>query len=434
MFFIIFLIAITWEYRAGAPASRTYPAIGDVTATNTSGHACIYVIGGQSATNQTTTNYEYDCVSNSWTTKAQMPAPARYDFAGGHASRGGVERIYVFGGYQSVYIYLTDVDEYTPSTNTWTSRADMPTQREGVRTGCIGNMIYAIGGDYFDLNNFQDYVYDIVERYDPETNTWTTGYASMPTPRTDACCAVATNESGDSCIYVFGGSTSILGYVATNAVEEYDPVTNTWRVRSGSGFTGRGGAMAVTDMNNLIYVIGGTSNGSSSLNLVQVYNPVTNTWSSETAIQTTRDGVTGGMAGDIGGHIHVVVGSNGATPLNTNERSAEIVNIKEITGLAPDNSLIEIDPNPFAKSTGIRFVIGPGAEGKEQSAKGIMLEIYDVSGKMVYAFPYITQYALRSTLVWSGADQTGRQVPNGVYFLQATTADQTIIEKIVKIK
>jgi len=187
-------------------------------------------------------------------------------------------------------------------------------------------------------------------------------------------------------------------------------------------------------MNNRSYVIGGTSNGSSSLNLVQVYNPVTNTWSSETAIQTTRDGVTGGMAGDIGGHIHVVVGSNGATPLNTNERSAEIVNIKEITGLAPDNSLIEIDPNPFAKSTGIRFVIGPGAEGKEQSAKGIMLEIYDVSGKMVYAFPYITQYALRSTLVWSGADQTGRQVPNGVYFLQATTADQTIIEKIVKIK
>jgi N-acetylneuraminic acid mutarotase len=422
--FIILLTAITWEYRTAAPASRTYPAIGDVTATNTSGHACIYIIGGQSALSQTTTNYEYDCVANSWTTRAQMPAPARYDFAGCHANRAGIERIYVFGGYQSVYIYLTDVDEYTPSTNTWISRADMPTQREGVRAACIGNMIYAIGGDYFDLNNFLDYVYDIVERYDPETNTWTTGYALMPTPRTDACCAVATNEFGDSCIYVFGGSTSILGYVATNAVEEYDPAADTWRVRNAGGFTARGGAVAVTDMNNLIYVIGGTSNGSNSLSLVQVYNPVTNTWISETAIQSARDGVTGGMAGDIGGHIHVVVGSSGATPLSTNERSVEIVNVDEVTGLAPDKRLVKIDPNPFASSTEIIV-----------SAEGIDLRIYDASGREAKNFNLLTAYSPVPTIVhWDGKNNAGHDLPGGVYFLQAKIADQTIIEKIVKIK
>lgn len=322
-------VSITWEYRTAAPIARTYPATGRVVATNSSDHACIYVIGGETGMGQTRTNYEYDCVTNSWSGRAQMPTPVRYDFAGCSAVRADTERVYVFGGYQSIYVYLNDVDEYTPLTNTWISRANMPTQREGVRAACISNMIYAIGGDYFDLNNFIDYVYDIVERYDPETNTWTTGYTDMPTARTDACCAVAVNESGDSCIYVFGGSTSILGYAATSATEEYNPATDSWRVRSSTGFTPRGGCMAVTDKNNLIYVIGGTSNGSTSLNTVQVFDPIANSWSAETPIQSARDGITGGMGGDIGGRIHVVVGSTGATPVSTNERSAEIVYTRE---------------------------------------------------------------------------------------------------------
>lgn len=426
MLFIVFLCAITWEYRAAAPASRTYPAIGDVTATNTSGHACIYIIGGQSAISQTTTNYEYDCVSNAWTTRAQMPAPARYDFAGCRAVRGSIERIYVFGGYQSIYIYLTDVDEYTPSSNTWLSRADMPTQREGVRAACIGNMIYAIGGDYFDLNNFLDYVYDIVERYDPETNTWTTGYSSMPTARTDACCAVATNELGDSCIYVFGGSTSILGYAATSAAEEYNPATDTWRVRNSAGFTARGGAMAVTDMNNLIYVIGGTSNGSSSLNLVEVYNPVTNAWLTETAIQAARDGATGGMAGDLGGHIHVVVGSTGASPVSINERTTEIVHIEEIRDLNEKVHGVEITPNPFTKVTKITL-------SKVLSGQGIDIRIYDVTGSMVKNFAL--HYApCTMHIIWDGTGNSGHQVPDGVYLVQIQTANQSIFQKIIKVK
>ena len=421
MILLLFLVNISWEYRASAPAVCTYPAIGDVTATNSSGHACVYIIGGTPGTGQVRTNHEYDCVVNTWTARAQMPTPERYDFAGCHAYRAGTERIYVLGGYQSVFIYLTDVDEYTPTTDVWISRADMPTQREGVRAAVISNMIYAIGGDYFDLGNMIDYVYDIVERYDPETNTWTSGYATMPTARTDACCAIGVNESGDSCIYVFGGSTSILGYVPTNAVEEYDPATNSWRTRNSTGFTARGGAMAVTDRNNLIYVIGGTSDGSSSLGLVQLYNPVANTWSTETPIQQARDGVTGGIVGDIGGRIHVVVGSTGATPVNTNERSAEIVYIDEVSVDKKQNDFLWIQCSPFKTSTEVRVSI--------RDAGFVQLQLYDVQGRCMKTIINEHMPAGNHTAIIDG-----KNLSSGVYFLQCNTDQYKENRKITLLK
>jgi N-acetylneuraminic acid mutarotase len=417
---LLFLLSITWEYRTSAPGARTYPAIGDMTAMNSSGHACVYAIGGATLLNQVRTNYEYDCVTNIWTPRTQMPIPARYDFAGCRAYRAGVERLYVIGGYQSVYIYLTDVDEYTPSTNSWASQADMPTQREGVRAAVIGNMIYAIGGDYFDLNQYIDYVYDIVERYEPETDQWTTGYAAMPTARTDACCAVAVNEYGDSCIYVFGGSTSIVGYVASNAVEEYYPTTDSWRVRNSSGFTARGGAMAVTDRNNLIYVIGGTTDGSGSVGLVQVYDPINDIWSSDNPIQTARDGVTGGVAGDIGGRIHVVAGSTGATPVSTNERSAEIVNVDE-AWVKRKKTRLHIKNNPFRLSTEIIFFI--------QNPGFVQLNLFDVQGNHTVTIADGMMQAGEHSAYIDGAG-----LSSGVYFLRLETEEYQETRKVLLLK
>jgi N-acetylneuraminic acid mutarotase len=421
MIFTLFIIGITWEYQTSAPISRTYPAIGEVTATNTSSHASIYIIGGETGMGQTRTNYEYDCVTDTWAARAQMPSPARFDFGGCSAFRDGVERIYVMGGYQSIYVYLQDVDEYTPSTNSWNSVSDMPTQREGVRIACIGNMIYAIGGDYFDIDNFIDYVYNIVERYDPEEDNWTTGYAPMPTPRTDACCVVAENEYGDSCIYVFGGSTSIIMYAATNAVEEYNPATDSWRVRNSTGFTARGGAMAATDNNNNIYVIGGTSDGASSLNLVQVYDPVTNSWSQDTPIQQARDGITGGVAGDIGGRIHVVVGSTGASAVSTNERSVELVGVEKTPTHDIERSALKIYPNPFSSRTVISFTLNTPAH--------VLLEMYSVTGQKVAAVVNKNFGSGKHTVFFNAAE-----LPDGVYYCSLTAQGTTHVKPCVAIK
>lgn len=421
MFFVVFLITLSWEFRVPAPGARTYPAIGNVVAINSSGNVSVYVIGGETGLGQTSTNYEYDCVTNTWASQALMPPPERYDFAGCSAYRGGVERIYVIGGYQSIFVYLTDVDEYTPSTNSWTEMADMPTQREGVRAANIGNLIYAIGGDYFDFNNGIVYVYDIVERYNPETNTWTTGYATMPTARTDACCAVATDESGDSCIYVFGGSTSIISYVPTNAVEEYNPATDSWRTRNSTGFTARGGVMAAAGNNNKIYVIGGTSDGVGSLDLVQVFDPVANSWSSETSIQVARDGVTGGIAGIFGGRIHVVVGSTGANAVTTNERSVEIVGMEEFTAKNASQHDLNIFPNPFNSSASIYFNLNRDGN--------VSLKMYNVVGKEVMTLVNDNLAKGEYKIKFSAKD-----LPSGVYYYSLKTRNSLQTKRCVLLK
>jgi N-acetylneuraminic acid mutarotase len=420
MVILIFLLGpIVWEYRTAATAARTYPAIGTVVAANSAGDSCIYVIGGQSSISQTRTNYEYDCLTNAWATRTQMPLPVRYDFGGCSASRSGVRRIYVMGGYGSAFIYYADLDEYTPSTNAWVSQADMPTMREGVRAACIGNMIYAIGGDYFD--GADPYVYDIVERYAPETNAWTTGYPAMPTARTDACCAVAANESGDSCIYVFGGCLDIVSPVASAAVEEYNPASNAWRSRNSSGFTARWGANAITAAGK-IYVIGGTSDGSASLSLVQVYDPVANAWSSETPIQQTRDGTTGGV---VAGRIYVVVGSSGNTVVTTNERTTDVVGIDDLAGEKSVSRLkLVITPNPCRTGTDIRFTI------HDTGSKNQMIKIYDAVGNLVCDLsadlaPCVMHH--ESTVSWHG-------VPAGVYFVTANAGDQVLTGKITVLK
>ncbi len=427
MVILMFLLGpIVWEYRTAATAVRTYPAIGTVVAANSTGDSCIYVIGGQSTTSQTRSNFEYNCVTNAWATRTQMPLPVRYDFGGCSASRSGIIRIYVMGGYGSVFIYYADLDEYTPSTNTWTSQADMPTMREGVRAACVGNMIYAIGGDYFDGTD--PYVYDIVERYAPETNAWTTGYSAMPTARTDACCAVAASENGDSCIYVFGGCLDIVSPVASAAVEEYNPATNSWRIRSSSGFTARWGANAITAAGK-IYVIGGTIDGSTSVSLVQVYDPVANAWSSEMPIQQTRDGTTGGT---VAGRIYVVVGSNGNTVVNTNERTMDVIGVAE-TAAAGDNASgrlqLTVFPNPFRKHVTIYCQI-PNIKFQTNAQSQISIAIYNSSGRVVKQFNHLTIQPFNH-VVWSGSDDSGCPVPAGVYFVTLRTSDQEVTGKVI---
>lgn len=83
-------------------------------------------------------------------------------------------------------------------------------------------------------------------------------------------------------------------------------------------------------------------------------------------------------------------------------------------------------PNPFRKRINLRFQI---PSSKSQAA----ISIYDASGRMVYDFPCITQYALRHTLSWSGTDQTGRPVPGGVYFVRLKIGIYRIIDKIVLV-
>jgi N-acetylneuraminic acid mutarotase len=105
---------------------------------------------------------------------------------------------------------LNIVEAYDPATDSWSTKSSMPTKRAGLAASAFGNDLYAVGG--------ADKVRTLhkVEVYDTVTNAWTAA-APMPTAR----WALATRFDG-STLYAVGGYNQSDG-VALNTVEAFAP-------------------------------------------------------------------------------------------------------------------------------------------------------------------------------------------------------------------
>jgi N-acetylneuraminic acid mutarotase len=155
-----------------------------------------------------------------WIAEPPMNA-ARDQFAGGVID----SNIYVFGGngnpdgvdLKSTEVYNPAITD--PNINPWTILADNPhiigSGVEELTSAVVDNKLYVFGADKIIFN----------EMYDPVTNTWTT-LAPKPT-FTRAGPATVYNDE----IYIFGGSSNDpnLYNEDSNIVECYDPNSNTWR-------------------------------------------------------------------------------------------------------------------------------------------------------------------------------------------------------------
>ena len=97
-----------------------------------------------------------------------------------------------------------DMEEYDPTTDTWTVKKPMPTARTVLDTCVVDGKIYAIGG--YDYEN--DVLISTVEVYDPATDTWTK-VADIPTPTEGLSTSVV-----DEKIYVSGGWSSTYGDIS----------------------------------------------------------------------------------------------------------------------------------------------------------------------------------------------------------------------------
>ena len=172
-------------------------------------------------------------------------------------------RIYAMGGEPSEPYELEEllsiVEQYDPSTDTWTRKADMPTVTVPIDATVVDGKIYVIGGEGIGSR---------VIMYDPASDTWTQK-ADMPTRRfMHATCVV------DGKIYAIGGS-ALWDYIGEKTVEEYDPVTDTW-TRKADMLFGAWGLRTIV-VNGKIYALGGRPN-LQARPWVQEYNPATDTW------------------------------------------------------------------------------------------------------------------------------------------------------------
>jgi hypothetical protein len=111
--------------------------------------------------------------------------------------------LYAVGGSNGTILNM--VEAYDPLTNTWTPKAAMPTGRFDLGVGVVNGILYAVGGSN---NVFNTSLLNTVEAYDPSTNTWTT-VSPMPTARAELGVGVVIDT-----LYAVGGYNGV--FLGTN--------------------------------------------------------------------------------------------------------------------------------------------------------------------------------------------------------------------------
>lgn len=197
------------------------------------------------------------------------------------------DNMYIFGGNYYNENYSKKSFSYNFVKNTYSSIADMPTNRTYCRSVLVNNKIYVIGG-------YNGIAIDNNDVYDIDTNVWSSKLISPV--KSYAQCLTSVN---DKIYQVFGNSS--------NRHDCYDTVTDTWSSKTQPpGGTGRFFAKSISHGNN-IYTIGGVIGGTDQTHFY-CYDTVTDTWSAKLAISTwTRDF---GMI-CVDDYIYVVIGSSG---------------------------------------------------------------------------------------------------------------------------
>lgn len=175
----------------------------------------IYAIGGWDKTFELSIVEEYDTMTDTWTRKADMPT-ARGDMDSAVVD----DIIYVFGGYPP----LSVVEAYDPATDTWMKKADMEAGMCLYSAEAVNGKIYLIGG-WDGIGDWEASVpLAAVQEYDPTTDTWTKK-ADMPTPRLELGTSVINGR-----IYAIGGAAAADLDQGVATVEEYTP--EGWSVSS----------------------------------------------------------------------------------------------------------------------------------------------------------------------------------------------------------
>ncbi|XP_062418177.1 kelch-like protein diablo [Pungitius pungitius] len=201
------------------------------------------------------------------------------------------------------------LEQFRPECNEWRAAARMVIRRGKVAVAALGGQIYAVGG--------ADHVrcYSSVERYNPDTDSWSTDVAPLSSPRSGVS-AVAM----DGYLYAIGGHD---GVAAVSAVERYDPRMNTWS-KQRPMLSRRSGAAAAV-LGGHLYVMGG-SDGEVALDSgeetqrpgAKTYNPDTDSWSTDVApLSSPRSGVS---AVAMDGYLYAIGGHDGVAAVSTVER------------------------------------------------------------------------------------------------------------------
>ena len=236
------------------------------------------------------TVYATPNTGNAWLSKAPIPIPATLAHAG--VING---TLYVAGG--NVGGATTNIlQAYNPYTNTWSTKTAMT---NGVYEGAqavIDNKLYVVGGWTITPALPHNYV----QVYDPVADSWS---AETNLNTVDSSNLNGSNVSGviNRKLYMLTAEDGYGGY--RKAMRMFDPDSHAWSQLAEPAAIHDGAACAV--YNGKLYVIGGYD-GSTFINKVEAYDPGGNSWSLCAPMPTIRGNTAATVIGDkicvIGGH------------------------------------------------------------------------------------------------------------------------------------
>lgn len=220
-------------------------------------------------------------------------------------------RIYVGGGIPEVEAEFTDqFTAYDPAEDAWSVLAPVPERRHHLSIAAAGSKIYAFGGF---SGTIPDWVaHDAMYVYAPESDSWSEGVA-MTVARAESVTAVV-----DDKIYVIGGrigrtpdADSFFEYADTKLTEVFDPEAGRWS-RLADAPTARNSQAAVV-IDGKVYVVGGRQNQLDrdgnpllvGINALEVYDPATDSWEGKAALPL---GYAGIAAAALDGKLYVFGG------------------------------------------------------------------------------------------------------------------------------
>jgi N-acetylneuraminic acid mutarotase len=273
----------------------------------------IYVFGGKSSDGENLKSTEmFDFRKDEWVMRADNNHNAGYGVE--ELTSAVVDgKLYVFGAYgwtgsNRISGTINFVEEYNPVADTWRSRAPKPTMVSLAPSTIYDSEIYIFGGNYYTEAGDQDVYYRSVEAFKPSTNTWR---SVTSIPKNVQLFALAT--VGDKA-YLMGGYLPDEDRM-TGDVMTFDFVTGGWDVDSCRPMTDErrrafSYSAAAPVIDGKIFLIGGMEGsfdmGVWASNKVDVYDPISNTWSVE---QSLKFSVHSHLSLVMDGRIYVIGGT-----------------------------------------------------------------------------------------------------------------------------
>lgn len=328
----------TWSTKAPMPITLSNPKAAAL-------NGKIYVIGAHLGENKNNSLYEYNPATNAWAIKKSMLSSRIY-----FAVTACENKIYVIGGglnpQQSHYAEaLSNNEAYDPATNTWETKAPMPTARTQMEANTVDGKIYVISG----RTAGSDSTVTTSEVYDPDTDSWAKKTA-IPYPVASYASAVV-----DSKIYIIGGQDEYYTPMNPGFNQIYDTKTDTWMqgAKEPNPAWVSESAAATTGVlaPKMIYVMGGVPGFAPPLDQNNAYNPINDSWRVAASLPSNRSSFAIAVVED---SLYII----GGTTIHFGELTASVEQYIPIGYKTPDPSYepseaseIPESPSPSPMST-----------------------------------------------------------------------------------